>query len=207
MRARPGLAALIGVLLAGCSASAVYERPAPVDERSRADRASAPPQRPAPPPPVAAPVPEPEPLAAPIPVPAPSAEPQAPRAPAASASAPTTIALAQPPAPTHSAVGGLLAQAAQQVQAGELDQGSASLERALRIEPDNPWIWHQLAVVRLLQKQDAQAAQLAARSNALTADRGLQARNWRVVAQARERLGDREGASNAAARARALGGS
>ena len=76
----------------------------------------------------------------------------------------------------------------------------------MRIEPDNPWLWHQLSLVRLFQHQDEQAAQLAARSNSLTADAALQARNWRVVAQARERTGDTAQAGAAAARARALGG-
>lgn len=103
-------------------------------------------------------------------------------------------------------VAALTKQANQQTRAGNLEQASATLERALRIEPDNPWLWHQLSLVRLFQHQDEQAAQLAARSNSLTADTALQARNWRVVAQARERTGDTAQASAAAARARALGG-
>jgi predicted Zn-dependent protease len=97
-------------------------------------------------------------------------------------------------------------QASQHVRKGELEQASASLERALRIEPDNPWLWHQLGLVRLFERQDEQAAQLAARSNALTSDPGLQARNWRLIAQSKERLGESDEARSAAARARALNG-
>jgi tetratricopeptide (TPR) repeat protein len=100
----------------------------------------------------------------------------------------------------------LTSQASQQARAGDLEQAAASLERAVRIEPDNAWVWHQLALVRLFQGQDDQAAQLAARSNALTGDAALQARNWRVIAQAKERAGDAEEAASAAARARTLGG-
>jgi len=191
---------LIPLLLGGCSATAVYDRPAPVEDRSRPGRGGERPTKPSAP--IASPVPLPEPVEGPVSVPPPSPPPTATPTPSESPPAPTTIALAQPPTPAHPAVGNLLSQATQQARGGELDQASASLERALRIEPNNPWIWHQLAVVRLLQHQDEQATQMAARSNALTGDRALQARNWRVVAQARERLGDTAGASAAATRAR-----
>jgi predicted Zn-dependent protease len=109
-------------------------------------------------------------------------------------------------AAANPAAAALLGQANEQTRAGELDQASSSLERALRIEPNNPWIWHQLAQVRLSQRQDEQAVQMAGRSNTLTSDRGLQARNWRVIAQARARLGQEEAARSAAAKARDLGG-
>jgi predicted Zn-dependent protease len=100
----------------------------------------------------------------------------------------------------------LLGQARQQARDGQLEQASASLERALRIEPSNPWVWHQLALVRLFQNQEEQAAQMATRSNTFARDRDLQARNWRVIAQARERQGDLEGAGEAAGHAQRLGG-
>jgi predicted Zn-dependent protease len=48
--------------------------------------------------------------------------------------------------------------------------------------------------------------QTASRSIALTADPRLQARNWRVIAQARERQGKLAEARSAAARATALEG-
>jgi predicted Zn-dependent protease len=112
-------------------------------------------------------------------------------------------ALPTPPA-THPAVAALVSQSNQQLRAGDPDLAAASLERALRIEPENPWLWHHLAVVRLLQRQDEQAVQIAARSNALTSDRVLQARNWRAMAQAQERLGRPAAARSAAARAQAL---
>ncbi|MCU0935378.1 MAG: tetratricopeptide repeat protein [Gammaproteobacteria bacterium] len=178
------------------------------------------------PPPVAAPLPAPEPaevVALPLPpVAVPSRPPAPPREPPeALPAAPPPPAPPVPPgaiaslperglpraAPSRSpAVAALTSQAGQQARAGDLEQAAASLERAVRIEPDNAWVWHQLALVRLFQRQDDQAAQLAARSNALTADAALQARNWRVIAQAKERAGDAEEAASAAARARSLGG-
>lgn len=219
------------VLLTGCALVAgdrgttvsVEERPVasgsrPLPRASGAPRAET--RAPAAPP-VAAPSPAPEPteiVAMPLPpVVAPVPAPREPVEARPAVPPPPAPPLATPPlaperglpraAPSRSpAVAALASQASQQARAGDLEQASASLERAVRIEPDNPWVWHQLALVRLFQRQDEQAAQLAARSNALTADASLQARNWKVIAQAKERVGDPEEAASAAARARALGG-
>ena len=54
-----------------------------------------------------------------------------------------------------------------------LSQGNAegavsSVERALRLEPKNPWLWHRLAVLRLRQGQWRQAIALAEKSNSLS---------------------------------------
>ena len=219
----PGVVLLGGcALVAGDRGSVVSVEDRPLTTASRSEpRAQVP--RPTevaslPTPPVASPLPAPEPVAVvatPLPSPQPPAVVEA--RPSGSVGAEgLTVASAAPAVreaglPRASAsqskvVAALTTQANQQTRSGDLEQASATLERALRIEPDNPWLWHQLSLVRLFQHQDEQAAQLAARSNSLTADAALQARNWRVVAQARERTGDAEQASAAAARARALGG-
>lgn len=59
----------------------------------------------------------------------------------------------------------LLQSASQQLQAGQLDQAATTLERALRIEPNNPATLHYLGQVRFQQGQYQQAEALAARSN------------------------------------------
>jgi cytochrome c-type biogenesis protein CcmH/NrfG len=106
----------------------------------------------------------------------------------------------QPPA-----VVALLDQAEQQANAGELEPAAASLERAIRIDPRNPVLWYHLATVRLSQGESAQAAQLAAKSNSLAAgNRAQQARNWRLIAQARREQNDTGGAAAAEQRAREL---
>ncbi|GMQ97502.1 MAG: hypothetical protein BMS9Abin15_1236 [Gammaproteobacteria bacterium] len=88
---------------------------------------------------------------------------------------------------------------------GQLDSAAAALERALRIDPNDALLWHQLAGLRLRQRQPGQAESLASKSNALAADnRTLQAKNWRIIEQARRVLGDNKGASKAAKRAKAL---
>lgn len=136
----------------------------------------------------------------PMPMPAPSR-------PAPPAAPPPAAVLRQAPAPQPSApaVLALLDRADQQYAARDLDSAAGSLERALRIEPRNPRLWHRLAAVRLDQGQLDQAIQLAAKSNSLAGyDRGLQARNWRLIASARYAKGDVEGARAAEAKAAAL---
>jgi Flp pilus assembly protein TadD len=99
---------------------------------------------------------------------------------------------APPPAarPENIAVAGLMETARADTAAGRLSNAAASLERALRIEPRNPRLWHELARVRLLQGQYAQAESLAARSNAWAGgDSALRAENARIVAEARELAG------------------
>jgi len=91
-------------------------------------------------------------------------------------------------APSGTAVIALLDNAGQQSRAGKLDGAAAALERALRIEPRNPEIWHRLATVRLQQGQFDQAAGLAAKSINLAGNNSdLIARNRALIAQARQR--------------------
>jgi predicted Zn-dependent protease len=103
------------------------------------------------------------------------------------------------------AVVALLDQAEQQANAGELEPAAASLERAIRIDPRNPVLWYHLATVRLSQGESSQAEQLAVKSNSLAAgNHTQQARNWRLIAQARREQNDTNGAAAAERRAREL---
>ncbi len=103
---------------------------------------------------------------------------------------------AAPPEPSsNTAVQALLSKAQSQAAAGQLDAAGANLERALRIEPRNSVLWQELARVRLDQGQYRQAENLAVKSNALAGgNRNLQAGNWRIIGEARNRRGDLEGA-------------
>ena len=84
------------------------------------------------------------------------------------------------------AVAGLMDSARADASRGRLTNAAATLERALRIEPKNPRLWHQLALVRLRQGDYAQAENLAARSNTWAAeDAELKAANQRVIEEAR----------------------
>jgi len=98
----------------------------------------------------------------------------------------------------ETAVLALLAESDQRRRAGEPEAAAAALERALRIAPRDPLLWHRLAGVRLAQRHWTQADNLARKSLSLSGnDRRLQAANWRLIAQAREAMGDRSGAAEA----------
>ena len=84
------------------------------------------------------------------------------------------------------AIAGLMESARNDAAAGRLVQAAGSLERALRIEPRNPRLWHELAKVRLRQGDTAQAANLAARSNSFAGgDSALRAANQSIIERAR----------------------
>jgi hypothetical protein len=164
--------------------------------------------------PVQVPVPERSPTVptAPQETPSPPAEPRAgtpgsvsrPAAPPPAATPPQPRASAAAPPPSQAVVA-LLDTADKRASAGNLDSAAAVLERALRLEPQNPLLWHRLAKLRLQQGQFAQAVNLAAKSNALAGNnRQLQAGNWTTIAEAKERLGDANAARAAREKAQAL---
>jgi Flp pilus assembly protein TadD len=97
---------------------------------------------------------------------------------------------APPTAPSSEniAVAGLMDTARADVAANRLGSAAATLERALRIEPRNPRLWHELALVRFKQGDYAQAESTAARSNAWAgSDADLRAANQRIIEEARSR--------------------
>ena len=105
--------------------------------------------------------------------------------------APAPAPVEQVPAPysgprENVAVAGLMDSARNDAAAGRLPSAAATLERALRIEPRNPRLWHELARVRLQQGDLSQAQSLAARSNSFAGnDSALRAENQRLIDQAR----------------------
>jgi len=91
----------------------------------------------------------------------------------------------QPPS-ENIAVAGLMDTARADVAANRLGSAAASLERALRIEPRNPRLWHELAKVRLKQGDYAQAESTAQRSNTWAGSDGdLRAANQLIIEDAR----------------------
>lgn len=103
------------------------------------------------------------------------------------------------------AVLGLLEQARADSAENKLQSAVAGIERALRIEPRNPWLWQELAKLHLAQGDHVQAESLAARSNSWAgSDAALRAANWRLIAAARNARGDTDGAQAANTRASEL---
>lgn len=106
-------------------------------------------------------------------------------APVAGARGAETVAMATPSQPMSKAVKTLLQQAELQREGGDLTNAAATLERALRIEPKNAYVWNRLAHVRAEQGQGAMAAELAAKSNAFAGgDDTLKRDNADLIARA-----------------------
>ncbi len=95
-------------------------------------------------------------------------------------------------------IASLINDAEQYSSQGKTEQAVATIERALRIEPKNALLWHQLAAARMQQQQWQQAIAMARKSNALAgANRRLRSDNWALIAAAYDSLGDKKKAKEA----------
>lgn len=100
------------------------------------------------------------------------------------------------------AVKQLTAQARESESAGDLDQAGAYLERALRIQPQDPQLLQFMAEIKLQEKDYQQALNFAVKSYDTGPRVGeICSRNWRTISVAREHLGDPAGAGEAESRA------
>jgi tetratricopeptide (TPR) repeat protein len=78
----------------------------------------------------------------------------------------------------------LVSQAHKQSQGGDLGGAAATLERALRIEPNNPLLWIELGDVRLSESDGDQADNMGRKALALaTGDPRAQSAAWHLVAE------------------------
>ena len=104
----------------------------------------------------------------------------------------------RPPVSGNKAVIALLDRAHLDAESGRRESAGASLERALRIEPRNAWLWHEMAQLRLAQGLYAQAISLAQKSSSFASrERRLRALNWHLIGNARVAQGNRSGAEQA----------
>jgi uncharacterized protein HemY len=79
----------------------------------------------------------------------------------------------------------LVTQARTQISHGDLDGASATLDRALRIEPNNPLLWIERGRLRLAESDPHQAEGCGRKALALASgDRGTQAQAGRLLADA-----------------------
>jgi cytochrome c-type biogenesis protein CcmH/NrfG len=94
------------------------------------------------------------------------------------------------PDASHGIVSDLKHQAEAQMASGREDLAFLTLERAVRINPNDSTLWNMLAQIQLERGNLDQAEQLARKSNLLAGkDRGLRRRNWGIIAQALEKKG------------------
>ena len=79
----------------------------------------------------------------------------------------------------------LVKQGRAQSLKGEYPAAIATLERALRIEPNNPLVWLELGQVNLSAKNEQQAESKAHKANAhATGNAAVQASGWRLIGDA-----------------------
>lgn len=108
--------------------------------------------------------------------------------------------------PASPTVIALLNQAQAREQSGKLNEASAALERAMRVEPRNGILWYRLALLRLKQQKPKEAIQLALKSISLSKNnKRVVASDWRIIYEARLKLGDNAGAEKALNKAREFG--
>jgi tetratricopeptide (TPR) repeat protein len=137
----------------------------------------------------------------PPPAPPPTEQPPAPTEPVEEAPAPPPVREYQ----LSSASKSLVSQARTQAAAGNFAVAASSIERALRIEPNNPLLWIELGRVRQAEGNYAQAENLGRKGLSLaTGDPRTQSSAWRLIAEALRARGKAPEAQEAEARADAL---
>lgn len=99
----------------------------------------------------------------------------------------------------------LVSQAQKQARSGDSVAATATLERALRIEPDNPLLWIELGRLRLQERNGVQAQSLGRKALTLaTGDPRTQSSAWQLIADALRAQGRNQEAREAEEHADAL---
>lgn len=134
--------------------------------------------------------------------PLPSGQPPQVSRPPVVAEPPATMPPRTPEEISSPAVIALLGRSDTLARAGHMDMAAATLERALNLEPRNPFVYQRLASVRLAQGQAGQAEALARKSNSLAVGNPfVHASNWALIAEARRVAGDAAGTREAITKA------
>jgi Tfp pilus assembly protein PilF len=110
-----------------------------------------------------------------------------PAPPPATAPSPAPAPRPAPPRENHlsPATSSLVTQAHSLMAHGDLDGASATLDRALRIEPNNPLLWVERGKLRLTENDPRQAESCARKALALASgDRAAQAQSGHLLADA-----------------------
>jgi hypothetical protein len=110
-----------------------------------------------------------------------------------------------PPATLGPASQALVSQAQAQRRKGDLPGATVSLERALRIEPNNPLLWIELGRLRMDQGNFPQAENMGRKALAMAVgDDSTQSAAWELIAQSLRARGKNPQAEEAMQRAREL---
>jgi predicted Zn-dependent protease len=99
------------------------------------------------------------------------------------------------------AVVSLMSEARTALSENHPDQALPLLERAVRIEPRNAFVWQMLATTHLALGHDDEAESTAEKSNSLAhGNPYVEIENWKVIAATRKAAGDASGAESAQSR-------
>ncbi len=88
------------------------------------------------------------------------------------------------------AVKSLMAQARANIAIGNTRSAISSLERGLRIEPENSMLWNILAISHFEQSEFQQSISMAKKSIRYSNDDNFIAKNWELIKKAGEKAGD-----------------
>jgi tetratricopeptide (TPR) repeat protein len=110
----------------------------------------------------------------------------------------------RPPATLAPASRALVSQAAAQRKKGDLPGASVSLDRALRIEPNNPLLWIEMGRLRMDQRNYPQAENMARKALSMSVgDDATQSAAWELIGQSLKARGRNVEAEEALSKARA----
>jgi tetratricopeptide (TPR) repeat protein len=128
--------------------------------------------------------------------------------PAAPPGQPAPPAASRPPPKQYhlgAASSALVAQAHKQMGGGDFGLAAATIERAMRVEPDNPLLWIELGRVRYTAGDYSQADSMGHKALALASgDPQAQASAWRLIADSLRSRRRNEEAAEADKHANAL---
>jgi tetratricopeptide (TPR) repeat protein len=112
---------------------------------------------------------------------------------------------AAPPATLSPASRALVSQAKGQRQKGDLPGATVSLDRALRIEPNNPLLWIEMGRLRMDQRNFPQAENMGRKALAMSVgDDQTQAAAWQLIGESLRARGKNPAAQDAFDRAAEL---
>ena len=95
-----------------------------------------------------------------------------------------------PPATLGPASSALVAQAQAQRKKGDLPGATVTLERALRIEPNNPLLWIEMGQLRMDQRNFVQAEGMGRKALAMSVgDDRTQSKAWQLIADSQRARG------------------
>ena len=116
-----------------------------------------------------------------------------------------TVASAQEPAASkaegETAVSALLKKASGSLGKGDLDGAAAYLENAQRLDPKNSKILYDIANIRYHQGRYKEAESMASRAVQTGGSNAMLKKSWSLISNSRNKLGDSQGAVQAATKA------